>query len=131
MNYNIIKPYRFRDEEIFELMDEIYFPKSSERAFPYPELEETAKRAMLLLWYAPKTKLLYNEYSQYNVRLLIREEMYYENLINATEKFQTKHYQGKGVKLLAWLILFEILSCDEVADMQFEFEEEKIGDAVC
>ena len=128
MGMHKLKTHLFHGDEIFNLMDELYFPKSSKTPFPFPELEETAKRALLLLWFSPSMKMHGTEYSQYDIREQIVDAMQYENLIVAVKRFQSERYQTKGIKLLAWLILSEILSAKEVAEMQRDFNFKK-GDA--
>lgn len=128
MNMHKIKEHFFRGDEIFDLMDEKYFPKLSKKSFPFPELEETVKRALIFLWFSSKIKMHGTEYSQYDIREQIVDTMQYENLIVAVKRFQSERYQAKGIKLLAWLILSEILSAKEVSEMQRDFDF-KNGDA--
>ncbi len=128
MSMSKLKVHFFHGDEIFNLMDELYFPKSSKNPFPFPELEETAKRALLLLWFSSRMKIHGTEYSQYDIREQIVDTMQYENLIVAVKRFQSERYQAKGIKLLAWLILSEILSAKEVSEMQRDFDS-KNGDA--
>lgn len=125
MSMHKIKERFFRGDEIFDIMDEKYFPKSSKNPFPFPELEETAKRALILLWFSSRMKMHGTEYSQYDIREQIVDTMQYENLIVAVKRFQSEQYQAKGIKLLAWLILSEILSAKEVAQMQRDFDFKK------
>ena len=60
-------------------------------------------------------------YYQNDVRRIIVEELDFATVMDAYELFK-RQYRSKGAKLLAWLILREHLSQDELAGLMVEYD---------
>ncbi len=116
MSYRI--PYY--DDEIYDMIEENYSDFSND--FPEEAFGEVAKAALIELWNSNGIQMHGRIYTQQEVRYLMDKQMLYENVTEAMNLFLTKRYQAKGIKLLAWLILSEILSSEEVAGMQVEYD---------
>lgn len=117
MSYRI--PYYY-DDKIYDMIDELYSDFSND--FPDEVFGKVARAALIELWNADSMQIHGRIYAQQEVRYLMDKQMLYENVTAAMNLFLTKRYQAKGIKLLAWLILSEILSAEEVAGMQVEYD---------
>ena len=116
MSYRL--PYN--DDEIYDMIDELYSDFSND--FPEEVFGKVARAALIELWNADSIRMQGRVYTQQEIRYLMDKQMLYENVVDAMNLFLTKRYQAKGIKLLAWLILSEILSAEEVAGMQVEYD---------
>ena len=119
MAKNII--YWYTEENVFEALRERILTKELREHLGSEEAFRLVAHAFAVLTYSEEMVVFGKIYYQNDVRHIISEEMDSNTVMDAYDIYKSQ-YLSKGVKLLAWLILREHLSQEEIATLMFEYD---------
>ena len=100
---------------------EIKIPKEVRKHFGGEKEFRLLIQAFALLTYSEEIIVFGKIYHKNDVRGIIADELDSSTVMDAYELFKT-YYRLKGAKLLAWLILREHLTQDELAGLMVEYD---------
>lgn len=113
--------YLYTEDDVFEaLRERIIESGEVGQLRKEAEFREVAE-AFGVLCYGEEMTVFGSIYYQNDVRRIIVEELDFATVMDAYELFKSQ-YRSKGAKLLAWLILREHLSQDELAGLMVEYD---------
>ena len=112
--------YSYSEEDVLEALRERILTKEVRKHFCEKELRLLIQ-AFALLTYSEEFIVSGKIYYKNDVRGIIADELDSSTVMDAFELFKT-YYRLKGAKLLAWLILREHLSQDELAGLMVEYD---------
>ena len=112
--------YSYSEEDVLEALRERILTKEVRKHFCEKELRLLIQ-AFALLTYSEEFIVSGKIYYKNDVRGIIADELDSSTVMDAYELFKT-YYRLKGAKLLAWLILREHLSQDELAGLMVEYD---------
>ena len=113
--------YLYTEDDVFEaLRERIIESGEVGQLRKEAEFREVAE-AFGALCYGEEMTVFGRIYYQNDVRRIIVEELDFGTVMDAYEIFKSQ-YRSKGAKLLAWLILREHLSQDELAGLMVEYD---------
>ena len=113
--------YLYTEDDVFEaLRERIIESGEVGQLRKEAEFREVAE-AFGVLCYGEEMAVFGRIYYQNDVRRIIVEELDFATVMDAYELFKSQ-YRSKGAKLLAWLILREHLSQDELAGLMVEYD---------
>jgi len=113
--------YLYTEDDVFEaLRERIIESGEVGQLRKEAEVREVAE-AFGVLCYGEEMAVFGRIYYQNDVRRIIVEELDFATVMDAYELFRSQ-YRSKGAKLLAWLILREHLSQDELAGLMVEYD---------
>lgn len=113
--------YLYTEDDVFEaLRERIVESGEVGQLRKEAEFREVAE-AFGVLCYGEEMTVFGQIYYQNDVRRIIVEELDFGTVMDAYELFKSQ-YRSKGAKLLAWLILREHLSQDELAGLMVEYD---------
>jgi len=113
--------YLYTEDDVFEaLRERIIESGEVGQLRKEAEFREVAE-AFGVLCYGEEMAVFGRIYYQNDVRRIIVEELDFATVMDAYELFRSQ-YRSKGAKLLAWLILREHLSQDELAGLMVEYD---------
>ena len=113
--------YLYTEDDVFEaLRERIIESGEVGQLRKEAEFREVAE-AFGVLCYGEEMMVFGRIYYQNDVRRIIVEELDFGTVMDAYELFKSQ-YRSKGAKLLAWLILREHLSQDELAGLMVEYD---------
>lgn len=113
--------YLYTEDDVFEaLRERIIESGEVGQLRKEAEFREVAE-AFGVLCYGEEMTVFGQIYYQNDVRRIIVEELDFGTVMDAYELFKSQ-YRSKGAKLLAWLILREHLSQDELAGLMVEYD---------
>lgn len=113
--------YLYTEDDVFEaLRERIIESGEVGQLRKVAEFREVAE-AFGVLCYVEEMTVFGRIYYQNDVRRIIVEELDFGTVMDAYELFKSQ-YRSKGAKLLAWLILREHLSQDELAGLMVEYD---------
>ena len=119
MTKNLI--YFYTEEDVFEALRERILTKEVQELFDNTEEYRVLIQAFAELTYREEMVVFGKIYYQNDVRRIISEEMDSSTVMDAYDIYKSQ-YLSKGAKLLAWLILREHLSQEELATLMFEYD---------
>ena len=119
MTKNLI--YWYKEEDVFEALRERILTKEVRELYDNAEEYRMLIQAFAELTYSEEIIVFGKIYYQNDVRHIISEEMDSNTVMDAYDIYKSQ-YLSKGVKLLAWLILREHLSQEEIATLMFEYD---------
>ena len=113
--------YLYTEDDVFEALRERIIESGEVGQFrKEAEFREVAE-AFGVLCYGEEMTVFGRIYYQNDMRRIIVEELDFGTVMDAYELFKSQ-YRSKGAKLLAWLILREHLSQDELAGLMVEYD---------
>ncbi len=112
--------YLYSEEDVLEALRERILTKEVRKHFCEKELRLLIQ-AIALLTYSEEFIVSGKIYYKNDVRGIIADELDSSTVMDAFELFKT-YYRLKGAKLLAWLILREHLTQDELAGLMVEYD---------
>ena len=112
--------YLYSEENVLEALRERILTKEVRKHFCEKELRLLIQ-AIALLTYSEEFIVSGKIYYKNDVRGIIADELDSSTVMDAFELFKT-YYRLKGAKLLAWLILREHLTQDELAGLMVEYD---------
>ena len=113
--------YLYSEEDVFEALRERILTKEVRKHFGGEKEMRLLIQAFALLTYSEEIIVFGKIYHKNDVRGIIADELDSSTVMDAYELFKT-YYRLKGAKLLAWLILREHLSQDELAGLMVEYD---------
>ena len=112
--------YSYSEEDVLEALRERILTKEVRKHFCEKELRLLIQ-AFALLTYSEEFIVSGKIYYKNDVRGIIADELDSSTVMDAFELFKT-YYRLKGAKSLAWLILREHLTQDELAGLMVEYD---------
>ena len=112
--------YLYSEEDVLEALRERILTKEVRKHFCEKELRLLIQ-AFALLTYSEEFIVSGKIYYKNDVRGIIADELDSSTVMDAFELFKT-YYRLKGAKSLAWLILREHLTQDELAGLMVEYD---------
>ena len=111
--------FLYSADEVYEALVERVFADMN----PFGSKDEfkTVARALAELCYSEEMTVLGKIYYQNDLRRMIIEGLEADTLFKAFEMYKHQ-YHSKGAKLLAWLILREHLTQDELYGLMVEYD---------
>ncbi len=113
--------YLYSEEDVLEALRERILTKEVRKHFGGEKEMRLLIQAFALLTYSEEIIVFGKIYHKNDVRGIIADELDSSTVMDAYELFKT-YYRLKGAKLLAWLILREHLSQDELAGLMVEYD---------
>lgn len=113
--------YLYSEEDVLEALRERILTKEVRKHFGGEKEFRLLIQAFALLTYSEEIIVFGKIYHKNDVRGIIADELDSSTVMDAYELFKT-YYRLKGAKLLAWLILREHLSQDELAGLMVEYD---------
>ena len=119
MTKNLI--YWYKEEDVFEALRERIFTKEVRELFDNADEFRLVVQAFAELTHSEEIIMFGKIYYQNDLRRIVCDELESGTVIDAYELFK-KQYRSKGAKLLAWLILREHLTAEELAGLMVEYD---------
>lgn len=119
MAKNII--YWYTEEDVFEALRERILTKELREHLGSEEAFRLVAHAFAVLTYSEEMVVFGKIYYQNDLRRILCDELESGTVIDAYELFKNQ-YHSKGAKLLAWLILREHLTQDELYGLMVEYD---------
>ena len=119
MTKNLI--YLYKEEDVFEALRERIFTKEVRELFCNADEFRLVVQAFAELTHGEEFILFGKIYYQNDLRRILCDELDSSTVIDAYELFKNK-YHSKGAKLLAWLILREHLTQEELVGLMYEYD---------
>ena len=119
MTKNLI--YWHKEEDVFEALRERILTKEVRELYDTAEEFRVLVQAFAELTYGEEIIVFGKIYYQNDVRRILCDELESGTVIDAYELFKNQ-YRSKGAKLLAWLILREHLTAEELAGLMVEYD---------
>ena len=119
MTKNLI--YWHKEEDVFEALRERMLTKEARELYDTAEEFRVLVQAFAELTYGEEIIVFGKIYYQNDVRRILCDELESGTVIDAYDLFKNQ-YHSKGAKLLAWLILREHLTADELAGLMVEYD---------
>ena len=119
MTKNLI--YWYKEEDVFEALRERILTKEVQELFDNTEEYRVLIQTFYELTYAEEIIVFGKIYYQNDLRRILCDELESGTVIDAYEIFKNQ-YRSKGAKLLAWLILREHLTAEELAGLMVEYD---------
>ncbi len=113
--------YFYTEEDVFEALRERILTKEVREHLGNEEEFKLVAHAFAELTYREEMVVFGKIYYQNDVRRIISEEMDSSTVMDAYNIYKSQ-YLSKGAKLLAWLILREHLSQEEIATLMFAYD---------
>lgn len=113
--------YWYKEEDVFEALRERILTKEVQELFNNAEEYRVVIQAFAELTYSEEIIVFGKIYYQNDLRRIICDELDSSTVIDAYELFKNQ-YHSKGAKLLAWLILREHLTEDELYGLMVEYD---------
>ena len=119
MTKNLI--YWYKEEDVFEALRERILTKDVHELFDNAEEYSLLLQAFYELTFSEEIIVFGKIYYQNDLRRIVCDELDSSTVIDAYELFKNQ-YHSKGAKLLAWLILREHLTEDELYGLMVEYD---------
>lgn len=119
MTKNLI--YWYKEEDVFEALRERILTKEVRELYDNAEEFRVLVQAFAELTYSEEIIVFGKIYYQNDLRRILCDELESGTVIDAYELFKNQ-YHSKGAKLLAWLILREHLTQDELYGLMVEYD---------
>ena len=119
MTKNLI--YLYKEEDVFEALRERIFTKEMRELFGNADEFRLVVQAFAELTHSEEIIVFGKIYYQNDLRHILCDELDSSTVIDAYELFKNK-YHSKGAKLLAWLILREHLTQEELVGLMYEYD---------
>lgn len=119
MTKNLV--YWYKEEDVFEALRERILTKEVSELYENAEEYRMLIQAFAELTYSKEIVVFGKNYYQNDLRRIICDELESGTVIGAYELFKNQ-YRSKGAKLLAWLILREHLTQDELYGLMVEYD---------
>ena len=119
MTKNLI--YWYKEEDVFEALRERILTKDVQELFDNTGEYKVLIQALAELTYSEEIIVFGKIYYQNDLRRIVCDELDSSTVIDAYELFKNQ-YHSKGAKLLAWLILREHLTEDELYGLMVEYD---------
>ena len=113
--------YLYSEEDVLEALRERILTKEVRKHFGGGKEFRLLIQTFALLTYSEEFIVSGKIYYKNDVRGIIADELDSSIVMDAYELFKT-YYRLKGAKLLAWLILREHLTQDELAGLMVEYD---------
>lgn len=113
--------YWYTEEDVFEALRERIFTKEVRELFGNADEFRLVAQALAELTYSEEIIVFGKIYYQNDLRRILCDELEPSTVIDAYELFKNQ-YHSKGAKLLAWLILREHLTQDELCGLMVEYD---------
>ena len=113
--------YWYKEEDVFEALRERILTKEVQELFDNADEFRLVVQAFAELTHSEEIIVFGKIYYQNDLRRIVCDELESGTVIDAYELFKNQ-YRSKGAKLLAWLILREHLSQDELAGLMVEYD---------
>ena len=108
-------------EEVFEALRERIFTKEMRELFDNADEFRLVVQAFAELTSSEEIIMFGKIYYQNDLRRIVCDELESGTVIDAYELFKNQ-YHSKGAKLLAWLILREHLTQEELVGLMYEYD---------
>ena len=119
MTKNLI--YLYKEEDVFEALRERIFTKEMRELFDNADGFRLVVQAFAELTHSEEIIVFGKIYYQNDLRRILCDELDSSTVIEAYGLFKNQ-YHSKGAKLLAWLILREHLTEDELYGLMVEYD---------
>lgn len=119
MTKNLI--YWYKEEDVFEALRERILTKEVQELFNNAEEYRALIQAFAELTHSEEIIVFGKIYYQNDLRRIVCDELDSSTVIDAYELFKNQ-YHSKGAKLLAWLILREHLTEEELVGLIVEYD---------
>lgn len=119
MTKNLI--YWYKEEDVFEALRERILTKDVQELFDNTGEYKVLIQALAELTYSEEIIVFGKIYYQNDVRRILCDELDSSTVIDAYELFKNQ-YRSKGTKLLAWLILREHLTAEELVGLMYKYD---------
>ena len=119
MTKNLI--YWYKEEDVFEALRERILTKEVQELFDNADEFRLVVQAFAELTHSEEIIVFGKIYYQNDLRRIVCDELESGTVIDAYELFKNQYY-SKGAKLLAWLILREHLTQDELYGLMVEYD---------
>lgn len=119
MTENIV--YWYAEDDVFEALRERIFTKEVRELFGSADKFRLMVQAFSELTHSEEIIAFGKIYYQNDLRRILCDELDSSTVIDAYELFKNQ-YHSKGAKLLAWLILREHLTQDELYGLMVEYD---------
>ena len=119
MTKNLI--YWYKEEDVFEALRERILTKEVQELFDNADEFRLVVQAFAELTHSEEIIVFGKIYYQNDLRRIVCDELDSSTVIDAYELFKNQ-YHSKGAKLLAWLILREHLTEDELYGLMVEYD---------
>ena len=113
--------YWYTEEDVFEALRERIFTKEVRELFDNAEEYRVLIQTFYELTFSEEIIVFGKIYYQNDLRRIVCDELESGTVIDAYEIFKNQ-YRSKGAKLLAWLILREHLTQDELVGLMYEYD---------
>ena len=113
--------YWYTEEDVFEALRERIFTKEMRELFDNADEFRLVVQAFAELTHGEEFILFGKIYYQNDLRRILCDELDSSTVIEAYGFFKNQ-YHSKGAKLLAWLILREHLTQDELVGLMYEYD---------
>ena len=113
--------YWYTEEDVFEALRERIFTKEMRELFDNADKFRLVVQAFAELTHGEEFILFGKIYYQNDLRRILCDELDSSTVIDAYGLFKNQ-YHSKGAKLLAWLILREHLTEDELYGLMVEYD---------
>lgn len=113
--------YWYTEEDAFEALRERIFTKEVRELFDNADEFRLVVQAFYELTYSEEIIVFGKIYYQNDLRRIVCDELESGTVIDAYELFKNQ-YHSKGAKLLAWLILREHLTQEELVGLMYEYD---------
>ena len=119
MTKNLI--YWYKEEDVFEALRERILTKEVQELFDNADEFRLVVQAFAELTHSEEIIVFGKIYYQNDLRRIVCDELESGTVIDAYELFKNQYY-SKGAKLLAWLILREHLTQEELVGLMYEYD---------
>ena len=119
MTKNLI--YWYKKEDVFEALRERILTNEVQELFDNADEFRLVVQALAELTRSEEIIVFGKIYYQNDLRRIVCDELESGTVIDAYELFNNQ-YHSKGAKLLAWLILREHLTQDELYELMVEYD---------
>lgn len=113
--------YWYTEEDVFEALRERIFTKEVRELFGSADEFRLMVQAFAELTHSEEIIVFGKIYYQNDLRRILCDELDSSTVIDAYELLKNQ-YRSKGAKLLAWLILREHLTQDELVGLMVEYD---------
>ena len=113
--------YWYKEEDVFEALRERILTKEVQELFDNADEFRLVVQAFAELTRSEEIIVFGKIYYQNDLRRIVCDELESGTVIDAYELFKNQ-YRSKGAKLLAWLILREHLTQDELVGLMYEYD---------
>lgn len=113
--------YWYTEEDVFEALRENIFIKEVHELFDNADEFRLVVQAFAELTHSEEIIVFGKIYYQNDLRRILCNELDSSTVIDTYELFKNQ-YRSKGAKLLAWLILREHLTEDELYGLMVEYD---------